>query len=215
MVEWQQYDTVLLDMDGTLLDLAFDNYFWRELVPRCLARRHGVDQERARSDLFARYAEVHGSLEWYCLDYWTAELDLDLRRLKAASSQRIRFLPGARDFLQSLSASGKRIVLVTNAHHATLAVKKDIAGLERYFDEFITSHDLGFAKENEKFWPLLQRELGFDPQSTLFVDDSQPVLDAAAEFGLHRVIAVSSPDSRLGVKEVETHPSVRSIVQLL
>jgi putative hydrolase of the HAD superfamily len=26
-------DTVLLDMDGTILDLKFDSHFWRELVP--------------------------------------------------------------------------------------------------------------------------------------------------------------------------------------
>lgn len=32
-IAWQEVDTVLLDMDGTLLDLAFDNYFWQTLVP--------------------------------------------------------------------------------------------------------------------------------------------------------------------------------------
>ena len=32
--DWRAIDTVLLDMDGTLLDLRFDNYFWLELVPR-------------------------------------------------------------------------------------------------------------------------------------------------------------------------------------
>ena len=26
MINWQQIDTVFLDMDGTLLDLHFDNY---------------------------------------------------------------------------------------------------------------------------------------------------------------------------------------------
>ena len=215
MVDWQQYETVLLDMDGTLLDLAFDNYFWRELVPRCLARRHGIDQERARDDLFARYAEVHGSLEWYCLDYWTAELELDLRLLKAASSQRIRFLPGAREFLYWLSGSGKRIVLVTNAHQATLDVKTHVAGLERFFSEFITSHELGFPKEHAEFWPLLQERLAFDPGSTLFVDDNQAVLDTAADFGLQGVIAITGPDSRLDDNDVDTHLSVRRIVQLL
>lgn len=33
MLAWQEIDTVLLDMDGTLIDLHFDNYFWQRLVP--------------------------------------------------------------------------------------------------------------------------------------------------------------------------------------
>ena len=39
---WPEIHTVLLDMDGTLLDLRFDNHFWRELVPERYAERHGL-----------------------------------------------------------------------------------------------------------------------------------------------------------------------------
>ena len=215
MVDWQEIDTVLLDMDGTLLDLAFDNYFWRELVPRCLARRCGIDHDRARDDLFERYARVHGSLDWYCLDYWSAELQLDLRALKSASSQRIRFLPGAREFLDHLATRELRVILVTNAHEQTLHVKKGVAGLDRYLQEFVTSHEFGFAKEHAEFWPLLQARLGFDPARTLFVDDSLPVLDAALAFGLGAVVAVTGPDSRLPENDAGRHLSVQRVAHLI
>jgi len=215
MIDWRQFDTILLDMDGTLLDLAFDNYFWLELVPRCLARTRKIDHEQARADLFARYADVRGSLDWYCLDFWTAELDLDLRALKSASSHRIRFLPGAREFLRTLSGWRKRTILVTNAHGATLDVKKGVAGLGRYVSEFVSSHELGYAKEHPEFWPLLHERLGFDPDSTLFVDDSVPVLDAAAAFGLRGIVAVTGPDTQLPDNEVGSHAGVRRVVSLL
>jgi len=215
MIDWRQFDPILLDMDGTVLDLAFDNYFWRELVPRCFARSQRRNHERARAELFERYADVQGRLEWYCLDFWTAELGLDLKALKAASSQRIRFLPGAREFLVAVSRSGKRVVLVTNAHADTLGVKKGVAGLGRYFDRFVTSHAVGFAKEQDDFWTRLRDDLDFDPATTLFVDDSLPVLDAAERFGVGGIVAVTRPDTRLPQKDLERHRGVPGVVNLL
>jgi HAD superfamily hydrolase (TIGR01509 family) len=215
MVDWRKYETILLDMDGTVLDLAFDNYFWRELVPRCLARSRQLSPERARSEVFKLYAGKQGSLDWYCLDYWTAELDLDLRELKSASSHRIRFLPGARNFLAELAASGKHVALVTNAHAHTLAVKKDVAGLSQYFECFVSSHEFGYAKEQPEFWPLLQSRLDFDPEKTLFVDDSQEVLDEAAAYGIGAVVAVTRPDTRLPDKEPGAHRSVAGLRSLI
>ncbi|MDP7419023.1 MAG: GMP/IMP nucleotidase [Gammaproteobacteria bacterium] len=215
MVDWRQFETILLDMDGTLLDLAFDNYFWRELVPHCHARLRKISYEQASADLFQRYAKVQGSLDWYCLDYWTAELGLDLSALKVASSHRIKFLPGAHEFLVTLAGWNKRIILVTNAHGNALNIKNEVAGLDRYVDEFVSSHELGFAKEHAEFWPLLNERLGFNPESTLFIDDSVPVLDAATAYGLRGIMAVAGPDTQLPDNDTGSHASVRRVIQLL
>ncbi len=214
MLAWHELDTVLLDMDGTILDLAFDNYFWRELVPRCMARARAQSFAAAHGELTELYAAKAGSLDWYCLDYWTEALDLDLRALKAASSHRIRFLPGARDFLQQLAASGRRVVLVTNAHGATLDIKRAVAGLDRYFDGFVSSHQFGHAKEQAAFWPALQAHLDFDPQTTVFVDDSEPVLSAARSFGLAAVVAVRRPDTTVPGRPPDQVPSVAALDEL-
>ncbi|CAG0942840.1 5'-nucleotidase [Gammaproteobacteria bacterium] len=212
---WRECDTVLLDMDGTLLDLSFDNWFWREAVPRCLARASGGPAPEVRERLFAHFARKQGSLDWYCLDYWTRELGLDLRALKEASSHRIRYLPGAREFLQQARVSGKRLVLVTNAHAETLEVKQGVSGLGRFFEACVSSHALGSPKEAADFWPRLQAVIGFDPARTLFVDDSLPVLDAAANFGIAGVVGVSRPDSRAPARPVERHHSVEGVAGLL
>jgi putative hydrolase of the HAD superfamily len=212
---WRECDTVLLDMDGTLLDLSFDNWFWLEAVPRCVARRRGGHAQQVREQLFAQFARKQGSLDWYCLDYWSAELALDLRALKAASSHRIRYLPGAREFLQRARGSGKRLVLVTNAHADTLAVKKGVSGLGAYFERCVSSHEFGTPKESAGFWPQLNADLGFDPGRTLFVDDSQPVLDAARAFGLAGVVAVTRPDTRRPPRSVAHHPAIHGVAELM
>ena len=213
--EWSACDTLLLDMDGTILDLSFDNYFWREMVPRCLARASGRPYASVREEVFARYAGKVGTLEWYCLDYWTAALGLDLRALKDASSQRIRFLPGAREFLQAAVASGRRLVLVTNAHHVTLEIKRGVAGLDRFFHACVSSHEFGHAKEQAEFWPRLREHVDFDPAHAVFVDDSLPVLGAAAAFGIRHVVAVRRPDTREPPAAVAEHAAVDGVHELL
>lgn len=212
---WQRCDTVLLDMDGTLLDLSFDNWFWREAVPRCLARMTGGPASEVREQLLAQYARKRGTLDWYCLDYWTAELRLDLRSLKHAASHRIRYLPGAREFLCRARASGKRLVLVTNAHGDTLAIKQAVSGLGEFFEACVSSHEFGAPKESSGFWPRLQARLGFEPERTMFVDDSEPVLDAAAGFGLGAVVAVTRPDTRRPAQLGTRHASVEAVADLL
>jgi putative hydrolase of the HAD superfamily len=215
MRDWQKFDTVLLDMDGTILDLAFDNYFWRELVPRCLARERNEDPATVTVELFAHFARLQGSLEWYCLDYWSDALSLDLRALKSASSHRVRYLPGAVEFLRVLQATGKPVALVTNAHAHTLEIKKGVAGLGRWIDTFISSHEFGAPKESAVFWQGARQRLGFDPETTLFIDDSQPVLDAAARSGIGGVLAVTRPDSRRPARAVDGHASIEALGHLV
>lgn len=214
-INWTQFETILLDMDGTVLDLAFDNHFWRELIPRCLAVQRGEGLEPVRKELFALYERKQGQLDWYCLDYWSGELNLDLRALKSLSSHRIGYLPGARDFLAEVRQSGKHVVLVTNAHAHTLSVKRAVAGLDLYFDHFVSSHEIGYAKEQPQFWLELQEHVKFVSSATLLVDDSLPVLDAAAHFGIRATVAVRQPDTRKPAQSSGQHRGISGLVDLL
>jgi putative hydrolase of the HAD superfamily len=212
---WSDIDTLLLDMDGTLLDLAFDNFFWLELVPREYARIAGIPVEAACAEVSARYAPVVGTLPWYCLDHWTGEFGLDLAALKRAHRHRIRYLPQAENFLAFARRLGKRLILVTNAHRVTLAIKAEQTGVDGWMDAVVSSHDYGIEKERAGFWCQLEDEHAVRPASALLIEDSLAVLHTARAYGIAHTIAISRPDSSAGQREIEGFTAVPGVAELV
>ncbi len=51
--DWETVDTVLLDMDGTLLDKHFDDFFWEHYVPEIYAENNDLTPLEARKELLA------------------------------------------------------------------------------------------------------------------------------------------------------------------
>lgn len=194
-VDWRNVETILLDMDGTVLDLAFDNHFWLGVVPSAYGERHGLSTQHAWSIVKERYDRVAGHLNWYCLDYWTTELGLDIRALKEAHRHLIGYLPGAVGFLERARALGKRLALVTNAHPDALSLKLRQTRLDKLVGPIVSSHRLGFAKEDARFWPQLASQLSYDIRSSLLIEDSAAVLRAGSAHGLKTLI-IRCPDTQ-------------------
>lgn len=200
---WADIDTVLLDMDGTLLDLHFDNHFWLEHLPQRYAELHGISRAAADAELLPLFRAHAGTLPWYCTDFWSRELKLSVRELKREVAHLIALRPDADTFLKALRAAGKRVALITNAHRDSLSLKLERVELAPYFDRLISSHDYGFPKEDQQFWFALQQDFAFSPARTLFIDDSLPILRSAQRYGIAHLRAISHPDSRLGAKPSE------------
>jgi HAD superfamily hydrolase (TIGR01509 family) len=214
-VPWSRIDTVLLDMDGTLLDLHFDNHFWLEYVPQRYAVARGISEAAARKELMARYQDIQGTLDWYCVDHWTRQLGLDIALLKEEVDHLIRVHPHVTDFLDLLQRAGKHRVLVTNAHQKSLDLKMRRTQLRDRLDDVVCAHDLGLPKEDPRFWSRLQQQTAFDPARTLFVDDSLAVLRSAHSYGIRHLLTILLPDSRQAERRVEEFLAVRSFEAVL
>lgn len=214
-LDWTTIDTVLLDMDGTLLDLNFDNHFWQAHVPVRYAEARGLSLDDARQDLMARYHARAGSLEWYSVDYWETELELDIMRLKQEVAHLIAVHPKVIDFLTAVRAAGKRVALVTNAHHKSVTLKMARTGLRPHFDVIITAHELGLPKEDPAFWRRLQQREPFDPARSVLIDDSLPVLDSARSYGIRHLVAIVRPDTKQPPKDTADYPAIGSFAQIL
>jgi len=208
MIPWHEIRSIFLDMDGTLLDLHFDNHFWREHVPLRYAELHDLDIESARSVLFPKFRDKEGTMDWYCLEYWTRELGLDIATLKEEIDHLIAVHEHVVEFLDFTRHSGLRTVLLTNAHSKSLALKMARTGLEPHFDALICAHDIGYPKEDPRFWESLGEHEAFRPEATLFIDDSLPILRTARAFGIGHLLAVRRPDSQSPPREVAEFPSI-------
>ncbi len=215
MIDWNEIDTVLLDMDGTLLDLNFDNHFWKEFVPLKFAQKQGINLSAAKLELEPVFKKLEGKLEWYCLDYWSQVLNLDIAGLKAEISGLITVLPHVADFLEKLQQSSRKVLLVTNAHRDSLGLKMEKTCLQPFFDGIISSHDLGIPKEDPDFWGLLHKLQPFDKQSTLLIDDSLAVLNSARLFGIEYLISISKPDSSQPKRVVTDFSAIEDFRELM
>ena len=212
--DWSAIDTVLIDMDGTLLDLRFDNWFWLEHLPAIWAQPRGISAAEAARQLLPRFHAARGRLDWYCIDYWSRELDLDIRAITDAAGERVAWIPGAPELLARLGALGKQRVLLTNAHPGTLAIKDRRVGVVGRLDAAYSSHAFGAPKEDPLFWPRFTAARQFDPARTLLVDDSLPVLAAARAAGIGWLCAIRRPDSGQPAREAAGFHAIDSIADL-
>lgn len=212
---WDDIHTVFLDMDGTLLDLHFDNHFWLEHLPQRLAQQRNATPEAIRHYLQTRYTAMEGTLEWYCLDYWQQHLNIDLVALKHEIADRIAIRAHVEQFLSLLKQRQKRVVLLTNAHQKSVGLKFGYVALEHYFDRVITSHSLGLPKEHAEFWARLNQVEQFNPAHCLFIDDNLQVLRAAKAYGVNYLLAIHQPDSKLPPKDTQEFIAVECYTQLM
>ncbi|PCJ17525.1 MAG: HAD family hydrolase [Gammaproteobacteria bacterium] len=215
MINWQDINTVLLDMDGTLLDLHFDNHFWQHYLPTCYGKANDLSIRASKQVLFAQFAQQAHKLNWYCVDFWSQQLGLDIVSLKRDVKDKIRFRPDTVAFLTALKDKQIPRTLVTNAHPKALDLKLEHTGLGGYLDHIFSSHQFGAPKESPDFWQRFQAQYRFDPAKTLLIDDSVSVLNAAKDYGIGHLVAIANPDSQLGSIPIQGFPAIHDFKEIL
>lgn len=213
-IKWQDIDTVLLDMDGTLLDLHFDNYFWHTWLPKRYADIHGLDLEHTLQTLSAHIESYRGTLQWYCLDFWSDTFSVDISALKKEVQHKIAYRPYVKEFLTQLREADKQIWLVTNAHRDSVNLKIAMTGLDKYLDKIISSHDFAEPKESINFWLQMSQTFPFDRQRSLFIDDTVSVLNTAKNFGIAHLLGIHQPDSQQP-RSMNEFPAVNHFDEIL
>lgn len=215
MFNFKNIDTILLDMDGTLLDLHFDDLFWKEVIPKRYAERYQLTLNQARQVMAQHYQKVQGTLHWYCLDYWQETLNLPILSLKQPLVHLIKMRADTIPLLTSLRTANKRLILVTNAHPDCLALKLKHTSLAEYLDDIISTHQFGYVKEDPQLWEKLMIYCQYDPKRCLFIDDNEHLLTMAQHCGIGHLLAVSNPDSHKKPNLIQNFPFISDFTELI
>ena len=206
-IPWKQIDTVLLDMDGTLLDLNYDNHVWNHLLPLAYAETQQMDPVIARETLFEHMLAIRGTMAFYTIAYWSDYTGVDLISLHQQAKHLVALRPGAGAFLSWLASTEKQSFLATNADRASVDIKQTQVDLTTMLTGVVSSHDYGYPKEDPLFWYELQNALAYDPSRTLFIDDNEPVLDAAEAAQIEFLVCVTRPDSNRPSRSEMRYPA--------
>lgn len=214
-VHWNQIDTVLLDMDGTLLDLHFDHHFWMEFIPQTYAEKNNLTLEQATQMIHDKLHSEKGTLNWYCLDYWTDVLNLPIAELKHEMKHQVKVHPEVMTFLARLKQLNKRVIMVTNAHRGSLAVKLEVTEIGDYFDLMVSAHDFGTPKEDIAIWSHLRNKVHYNPNRTLLIDDNTHALRTAQAYGIRHLLCPILVSPSLDLVDPEGFPAFQKYSEIM
>ncbi|MFT5505430.1 MAG: HAD superfamily hydrolase (TIGR01509 family) [Gammaproteobacteria bacterium] len=215
IINWSSVETVLLDMDGTLLDLHFDNYFWQEYLPLRYAQLKQLNLEDCKLEIHNKTNSIRGTLNWYSTDYWSQILEIDVVELKHEVSHKVSLRPYCVDFLDALREAGKDIVLVTNAHQDSLNLKMTLTGISAKFDCLITVHEFSLPKENSECWAEVNQRHPFNPKAAVLIDDNLTALRSARKYGIEQLVAIHKPDSQAPAMAVDEFEALHSFEDIM
>ncbi len=206
---------ILLDMDGTLLDKYFDDFFWEHLVPEKYSEKHNMTFGRAKEELMKKYKIHEGTLNWTDLDFWSKELELDISALKEQIKHLIEIHPHVETFLKLMKRRKRKVFLVTNAHYKSIDLKFKKTRIGKYFDSVLSSFDTGYPKESMEFWKIAEKKLRFDKNESLFIDDTEEILKTAKKYGIKHILYKARSNSKTEPRKSDEFDQIVDFEELL
>jgi putative hydrolase of the HAD superfamily len=188
---FKDIECLLIDMDGVILDNAYDNDFWQNQIPEVIADSKGIAFDDAKRLAIQIFNYKKNTKDWYDVDYWSNMLDIDIEAQKRSekSFSRISLYDGVIDTLSVLKNKTK-MILITNAHRKTLNIKLEKYNLAPYFDEMVCAHELNYVKEDIQLWYMLRSKYRLDYEKTLLVEDTINNINVGLSAGISGAIYV-------------------------
>jgi len=173
------YQAILFDLDGTLVDSAkliygafnhvAEKYLGRSYAPEEITRFFGPSEDSTWAKLL-RPEQLESALEAYYSYY---------RRNHAE----VILYDGIPRLLEGLGEQRVPLAIVTGRGKQTTAITLELCDFEPFFQEVVTSDDITHPKPNPECVLEACRRLGVQPAQALMVGDSPLDVEAGRSAG--------------------------------
>ena len=215
MVKLNSTTAILSDLDGVILDLAYDIKFWELWLPEQVANQTNKSIEETKAEMKAEIDIQRGTLNFYDLNYWDDLLNVDCMQIFREKTERCSYLEGSYEALQRLSTLKNPKYIMTNGDPRIQDYKAETQNFLEFFDSIFYSMHVGYPKESKEFWALARHNLNLDFEDTIFIDDDFKVVTAAAKAGIKQVAWITPGKNRILQNRVETFASLSDLVSTI
>ena len=215
MVKLNSTTAILSDLDGVILDLAYDIKFWELWLPEQVANQTNKSIEETKAEIMAEIDIQRGTLNFYDLNYWDDLLNVDCMQIFKEKTERCSYLRGSYEALQRLSTLKNPKYILTNGDPRIQDYKAETQNFLEFFDSIFYSMHVGYPKESKEFWALARHNLNLDFEDTIFIDDDLKVVTAAAKAGIKQVAWITPGKNRILQNRVETFASLSDLVSTI
>ena len=178
-----RFETVLFDLDGTLIDSGAMILASFRHATRTVLRREIPDEQ-----LLARVGSSHLHEQMAVIDATRVEeLVHSYREHNEPLHAELRLCPGVDGVLERLHAEGRRLGIVTAKRRKTVHLAFAVLPIERYFDAVVTAEQTERHKPHPE--PLLHalEQLGASRESAAYVGDAPFDVAAAKAAGVFAI----------------------------
>lgn len=199
---------IIFDMDGTIIDTE---HIWEEAT-RCLIESKGVAYTPEL------HAELQKSIRGLAMPK-SIYLIKDLAQLEDSAEELmhqksciadalyrkgIRFIEGFEEFHSKVKKQNLHSAIATNALDMTVTITNEALDLKRFFGEHIynISHVNNICKPHPALYLHAARQLGFEPQECIAIEDSAHGITAAQNAGMF-CIGINSAGNRKNIEKAD------------
>lgn len=202
---------VSFDMDGTLVDDWFVEYFWFRVIPELYAEKYGIGFEDAWRRVVIEYDEIGDrDIRWYLPEYWIERfrLDVDLKHLMEKVEPLVKYFEDVEPTLAQLHG---RYIIVVASNASKEFVEIETRRMRKYIDGLFSSvTDLNKVRKDSEFYRYVAEQIGVKPPEVLHVGDNLEY-----DYYEPRKIGMKTLYINREREEVEDIEGIHSLLELL
>ena len=205
---------ISFDVDGTLVDLEYNDLVWFKEIPELVAKKKKISFEESLKLVKEEYSKLgEYNLNWYDIKYWISYFDLEVsyKKILEKYESQVKIFP---DVIPTLKELRKDFILiVTTAMPREFLIPK-MKKLEPYFKtSFSALSDFKELKNSEIYFKIC-KILNVYPEQIMHIGD-QWEFDylAACKAGLNALYLDRSNTRKKGKYIINSLEEVKKIIE--